>query len=230
MMKTILRTKIIVMLLILVSVASSRSQWINSITHVPANPASADTIYFYADLSFPSGTCNEHTQLSGVAAPYVYAGALHCLGMLTFICNYTDTFKIDPLPAGNYTFVFHLDAGGLPSPCTPGIVTGPTDSVQFTVSPVTLVSQVKSGKQDVMIFPNPAGNTIKLQMSNDFSNKKNKSLVIYSVEGLEIGSRKLEAGDQDSEVNISDLSNGIYFCRVITENSASNEIKLIIIK
>jgi hypothetical protein len=81
-----------------------------------------------------------------------------------------------------------------------------------------------------LIFPNPAGNTIKLQMADAIAHAKNKSFVIYSAEGKEIGSRKLEVGDKNSEVNISDLSNGIYFCKVITENSAGNEIKLIVIK
>src|SRR6185436_13034128 len=128
-MKKILQTKIILVILLTASFAV-QAQWINSITRFPANPTSADTIYFYADLSFPSGNCDEHNQFSGVNGQDVYAAAVHCIGSLTFICSYTDTFKIDPLPAGNYNFTFTVLYGSLPSPCNP-TGNGATDSSTF---------------------------------------------------------------------------------------------------
>ncbi|HKR04299.1 MAG TPA: T9SS type A sorting domain-containing protein [Bacteroidia bacterium] len=228
-MNKILQTKIILAAIMLITSAGVNAQWINSITHVPLNPTSTDTIYFYTDLSFPSGNCNEHTQFSGVLGQNVYAGAVHCLGMLTFICSYTDTFKIDPLPAGVYNFTFQVLYGGLPSPCTPTSA-GVTDSIPFTVSSASAVPSVSSGTQDFMMLPNPAGNTIKLNMTDKIAAAKNKSLVIYSVEGKEIRNWGLENNKLENEIDISYLNNGIYLCNVVTENYASEMVKLIVIK
>jgi hypothetical protein len=116
---------------------SADAQWINGITYLPPNPTANDSVVFYVSLSFPSGSCDEHTQFHTINGQNVDAYALHCLGMLTVICPYTDTFAVGKLPAGSYWFRFHVDIGGLPSPCTPGINPGPADSIPFLVSPVT---------------------------------------------------------------------------------------------
>jgi hypothetical protein len=213
----------------MITAVKSQSQFINSITHFPANPTSADTVYFYADVDFPTGNCDEHTQFSGVLGQDVYAGAVHCVGMLTFICNHIDTFKIDPLPAGNYNFTFSVSHGALPSPCNP-TSSGATDSVGFIVTSAASVPFITNGNHNLLIFPNPAGNTIKLQMSNEIANSKNKSLVIYSVDGKEIANRKLENRNPDKEINISQLTGGMYFCKLISENSVTDSVKLIVIK
>jgi hypothetical protein len=152
---------------------SADAQWINGITYAPPNPTANDSIVFYVSLSFPSGSCDEHTQFHTVNGPIVDAYALHCLGMLTVICPYTDTFAIGQLPAGAYWFRFHVDIGGLPFPCTPGINPGPTDSVPFVVSPVTALPQpaghgapvawlAAAGEQ--ILFASPHGERIRFEL------------------------------------------------------------------
>jgi hypothetical protein len=228
-MNRILRTKIFITAIILFTSVAAHAQWINSITLIPANPTPADTLHFYADLSFPSGNCDEHSDITIYSLPYIGVFSLHCLGMLTFICSHTDTFKFDPLPVGNYTFVFHVDIGELPSPC---IANGPgaTDSISFSVSSASSIPLITNGNHDLLIFPNPAGNTIKLQMSNEILKTINKSLSIYSMEGKEIGNWKLEVSKQENEINISELPGGIYFCKIAAENTVSDNVKLIVIK
>ncbi len=125
--------KVIFSILLTGYTGMSSAQWINSIQYQPSNPATNDTITFYVDLSFPSGTCDQHSQGFYINGNKIEAFALHCLGMLTYICHHTDTFKINPLPAGAYSFHFQLDAGMLPFPCTPGIFPGPSDSIALVV-------------------------------------------------------------------------------------------------
>jgi hypothetical protein len=139
----------------------AQAQWINSLTVLPSNLTPTDTITVLANCSFPAGGCSDHTKTLSIAGNSINASALHCLGVLTVICNYTDTFKIPPQPIGNYTFYFQLDAGQGPSPCTPGIVAGPSDSVSFVVSPATGL-QIENALSNAVVVPNPSNDFILL--------------------------------------------------------------------
>src|SRR5688572_14679142 len=120
------------------------AQSIISIYSVPANPTTADDIYILVDVQFNSGGCNVWQQSHSFSSAFnIDAYAMHCLGPLAVICNYTDTFHLGLLAAGNYTFSFHLDNGFGGPPCTPGIVPGPTDSYNFTVSLPTSQEEIE---------------------------------------------------------------------------------------
>ena len=147
-------------LLLAQSLASAQSS-IVSLTVSPANPTSTDTIYVYADLMFPNSDCPLDMKAHSVNGNTILASTLHCQGMLTAICNTTDTFKIDPLSAGTYIFDLTLSGGMGAPPCTPPFVADDNDTITFVV--------VNSGagiayatKFDLNIFPNPASNTIIL--------------------------------------------------------------------
>jgi hypothetical protein len=116
---------------------SAPAQWINSLSVFPPSPTTADSIILYADCSFPNGSCDPSLVSFNRVGNDFYGNALHCMGLLTVICDYTDTFTVGTLPAGSYGFHFQLNAGLAPAPCTPGIVPGPADSLFFTVAPVT---------------------------------------------------------------------------------------------
>ena len=96
----------------------------------------------------------------------VSASALHCIGMLTVICNYTDTFSIGPQAAGNYNFDMTLSSGAGMSPCSPGIVPDDTKSYSFSVSPVTDLVSVKN-QETLKVFPNPATAYIHFETDNN---------------------------------------------------------------
>src|SRR5262245_44798043 len=112
----------------------SKAQWIGTITVSPPAPTTQDSIKILVDCSFPSGSCDPYLASVFINGNDIYGNALHCLGMLTVICSYTDTFALPPMPAGNYNFHMQLNAGGGPAPCTAGINPGPVDSLSFTVT------------------------------------------------------------------------------------------------
>lgn len=183
----------------------SQGQYIQSLTVLPANPTTTDTITVIADCAFPAGGCDESTQTLFVAGNQIFASALHCIGILTVICYDTDTFKIDPLPAGNYTFHFQLDAGGLPSPCTPGIVPGPSDSTTFVVSPA--VGSAEMITQDaVSLYPNPSQNQIRFSgfSEGDFP----VAVSVYSIEGKLVLGATLT--DMETTMDVATLPDGPY--------------------
>ncbi|MEO8148026.1 MAG: hypothetical protein ABI723_10335 [Bacteroidia bacterium] len=104
-----MKTKLTLIIMFSISFNNLNAQWINSLTISPSNPKTTDTIYVYADCSFSSGSCDEHSQFFNVSGNNIYSGATHCIGGFTFICGATDSFSINPLPAGNYNFIFNVN-------------------------------------------------------------------------------------------------------------------------
>ena len=106
----------------------------------PFQPTTNDTIYVFADVQFPFSDCqlDPNNLLHSVTGNSIMASAHHCLGILTSICNITDTFVILPLAAGTYTFDLTLTSGFGGPPCTAGIIPDDNQDFQFIVSPCTL--------------------------------------------------------------------------------------------
>jgi len=107
---------------------------ITNISCYPANPTTNDTIYLYVDCSFGSSSCDMFTSSHSVTGNTIFASSLHCLGMLTAMCNATDTFMILPLSQGNYIFNMTLSSGSGGPPCTAGIVADDNQLFSFSVS------------------------------------------------------------------------------------------------
>ena len=104
-----------------------------SLTVSPTYPTETDTVYIFAELSFSSSDCECFVKTDYLSANHITASTQHCLGMLTTICNTTDTFKLNPLAVGTYTFDLTLSSGGGPPPCTAGIVPDDNDVITFNV-------------------------------------------------------------------------------------------------
>ena len=137
-----------------------------------------------------------------------YAYALHCNGQHAFICNTTDTFMINPLPTGTYTFRFGVDAGQGPSPCTPGIVPGPDDSIQFTVNTTTSINTPSPTTPE--IYLDAAADLLNVGlMSSGFSDL---SIDIYNVLGKKIITKKII--ENKSRINVSTLPDGVYIVKI----------------
>ena len=204
----------------------SKAQWISSLSVTPAHPTDADTIYLLANCSFGSGTCNPFNPYHTVADSNIYAGAIHCLGMLTYICGYTDTFKVNPLPAGTYHFIYQLNSGEGPSPCTPGIVPGPSDTLSFTVSRSTGVPERFMANNELTIYPNPSEGRINFSLYKQPTLSNKIHAEVFSVTGEKQNEYFLSEKNTTVEMN---LLAGVYLCKL--SNAGSIEYKrLVIIK
>lgn len=126
---------------------------ISSISVVPANPTVTDDIEIHVGLQFSSSDCQPDNQSHSVNGTTISASALHCVGMLTAICNTTDVFEIGQLPAGNYTFDFTLSSGFGGSGCSPGFVPDDNDQLQFSVSGTVGIDEVSFDES--IAYPNP---------------------------------------------------------------------------
>lgn len=123
-------------LLLTLAVSNAFGQFIQGVNISPQNPTSNDTIRVVATGYLPSSGCDDRTITISQQGSQININALHCMGLLTTICNVSDTVLIPPLPAGTYTLNFSLEGGFLPAPC---VASGPTASntSSFIVSPVS---------------------------------------------------------------------------------------------
>ena len=199
-----MKKNLLLLTLMLFSIQGSFAQWIDAMHISPANPTTNDVISFYADVSFPSGMCSDKTQTQGLTGNGFYTYALHCNGPLAFICSTADTFTLGPLPAGNYSWTYAVDAGGAPSPCTPGIVPGPFATINFTVNTVTSIIERES--PSLKCFPNPAQDILNISISGKIA--INSILYIYNTLGEEMISKIIS--ESDMTINTGELPEGIY--------------------
>ena len=106
---------------------------ISSLNISPVNPNNTDTVYIYAELLFTSSGCSLDMKSHSVLGNNIVASTQHCIGIAAAICNTTDTFKLNPLAVGTYTFDLTLSSGAGGPPCTAGIVADDNDVITFNV-------------------------------------------------------------------------------------------------
>lgn len=199
-------------LLTALATLNSSSQSIDGFTIVPQNPTDNDSITIYVDLTFGSGSCDGHTQSFSITGQSIGAYALHCVGILTVICETTDTFSVGKLVAGTYQFTFQLDEGQAPAPCTPGIIPGPSDSFTFEVAAGTAIADPVVSGSSFYISPNPASDYLVIETTADLRLKH--EVVFYSLDGKKLFSEVLT--NQKTFVQTDLLDNGIYFAEINT--------------
>jgi len=118
----------------------------SSLTISPVNPNNTDTVYIYAELVFTSSSCPLDMKSHSVLGNNIVASTQHCLGMLTAMCNTTDTFKLNPLAVGTYTFdlTIFTGFGGPPCMSLPGEA---YEIITFYISPSTSVEEHTTNKE-----------------------------------------------------------------------------------
>lgn len=204
---------IVILTQILLTGISVSAQSINSLQLFPSNPTTLDNISIIANVSFPSGNCDSKELNHLVNLNQISANAIHCLGALTFICQDADTFNIGSLNAGNYTFYYQLDAGVAPSPCTPGIVAGPTDSIQFSVTLASGLEQLNS--DEISVGPNPANSFLDLNFKK--SGNISKTIGVFSLDGRLL--KQIVTSQNTERISINEYQDGVYLLRVLTSDN-----------
>ena len=140
--------KLLLILLCLPIIGFSQIQnSIISLTVSPVYPTETDTVYIYAELMFSSSDCECFVKTDYLSANHITASTQHCLGMLSAICNTTDTFKFDPLAAGAYIFDLTLSSGFGGPPCTAGIIPDDYDTITFYVSQLSAIEEHTTNKE-----------------------------------------------------------------------------------
>jgi hypothetical protein len=182
--------------------ADCLGQWIQNLWTNPSILTTNTLIELIAEVDFPSGDCNDKTLIWTQNGNVISCHAMHCIGVATFICNDKDTFHIGTLPAGTYTFLFQADMGNGPSPCTPGIVPGPVDSLTFVVNQASSIGEIDESA--FILFPNPVKNFLQIRLKD----ASRGSYKIVNSLGELVSESKLDGST--IEIEVVDLANGLY--------------------
>ncbi len=94
----------------------------------------------------------------------------------------------------------------------------------FNTEFVTTLGSADFGANNMMVFPNPANNTIQISLQN--TSETMASVTITDVLGKNIRTIKTTTGNQ-MNVDVSDLSQGVYFVEITTTNNLKQVKKLI---
>lgn len=179
-----------------------QGQWIQQIWINPPIPTTNTPVQVIAEVDFPSGGCSDKTLNMLQVGNTVSSFALHCLGPASFICNDKDTFNVGYLPAGNYKFYYQVDIGFGTSPCNPGIVPGPMDSLTFTVNLASNIEE--SDNLEFILFPNPVSNILYVKLKDAAIG----SYKILNVQGALVFESKVDGASID--LDVSDFADGLY--------------------
>jgi len=174
---------------------------ITSLTIIPANPTTHDIVKVVSESMFPSGGCELNSSNISSYAGNIDVYANHNLGMLTYICNSSDTLSLGMLESGNYNLRYHLS-------CLPYSTNTDFDSVNFTVQ-IYMGLDFKENIQQFTLFPNPAEDNITVELPDLLSNAV---ISFIDLPGRE--QKSLQTSDKQTIINVKDLAKGIYLIRV----------------
>ncbi|MEY4593829.1 MAG: hypothetical protein RIQ47_239 [Bacteroidota bacterium] len=111
------------------------AQSIQLLSIFPANPTTNDPIQVIGNLEFTSGGCEMVGSGVTPLGTTLNVNVKHCPGMLTFICNVSDTVNLGTLPAGTYTLNFFVDVGTYNAAgICDNFITTTQQSLSFTVT------------------------------------------------------------------------------------------------
>jgi hypothetical protein len=194
---------------------------INSIEIVPSSPTVVDSVQLVGHFTFSHGGCEKELFVASVVGSSVIAEARHCLGMLTVICDESDTINLGILASGVYSVDLSLYTGFGMTPCTIDSIADATDNSTFTVSPATSALEVAL---DFKIVPNPAASRIIFMTKNpqEFSEEP---IRLFGSNGQRLIEKKFF---EHCSLDVSDLCSGLYYIQIGGKNHTVLSRKIVI--
>ena len=189
---------------------------IDSLVLVPVNPTENDTVQVVVYSTFPSSGCDQTDLQFAINNFSIIASATHSLGVLTVLCGSVDTLTLGQLNSGNYELIYSASDSATSSVFD-------TDTLNFTVQQTAVIEKVNESFQ-FDIYPNPNEGNFNLKISHPIAiGFENFKMEFFNILGKKVFSRQLKTGNEQLTPN---LSEGIYFCQILSENFRS-EVKII---
>jgi hypothetical protein len=173
---------------------------------------------FLHGLYYLAGT-NHYQYGNNILGTITPTGTTNLTDTSYYRTSFTDFFNTAPYPptvgmpnvlgSGTVPAMVRYNSGGrvTVSPNAPCVLTG--------------ISSTNSN-QDILLYPNPASNTFFVKMNNS----NGATIEIFDLEGRIISSNTIPSGNQITEINTSDFSQGIYFVKLITDKVIVKKIAI----
>jgi hypothetical protein len=180
---------------------------VTNVQIIPANPTDADQVKAVVQVMLGGSPCTLDISTNNIIGNTIELSNYYCEGMLTMICNRTDTINLGTLAAGTYSLNVNMWSG-----CSPYVAVDSALSNGFTVSVFSGVAAVDE-KSGFKLFPNPTNNSIV----NLHSNSTNPySIVCYNSLGQEAFGMSNLTGNQT--INLP-KERGVYFIKIIDDQN-----------
>lgn len=217
-------------LFIISLVPYSKAQWIQTLEILPASPTVADSIYLIATVQTPNSTCALNQSVVTIENGVVGVNACYAHGLLTAICQRTDTIsigKIDQPGTFELLFMASLTDFGDTTCTTPqGSM---MSSIEFMVDIADAVSETPTTR-GFDIYPNPSHGQVDLHFHTGEPFKGQIRWVdqygkmVYHTQVREAQT------SQPLRINLSHLPDGLYYCTVTTEEQHTFTKRIMLIK
>ncbi len=179
------------------------------ITLKPNSPTINDSIQIYTRSTIPDLgyklSKNHYIKNDTIFLEGCYHGGI---GQTPIV--FYDTFNVQKLNSGNYTIFFTGHYTFDPN-CKSGL--SQTKTMNFSVKKTNMISYFSKAK--IAIYPNPANQ--KQTMVIQSATPQSLNIDLYDISGQlikNVYAGKACIGEQQFDVDISNISNGIYFYKV----------------
>ena len=181
----------------------NNSRTIDSLKIIPNNPTTNDTVRVIGYTRHPNSDCSLANSSVSIANDTITVVTSHTLGMLPTICNSIDTLTIGVLNTGSYELTYHLADTAPPT-------TYDIDTIIFTVQQVNALQPADNSGQKIKVYPNPTATELNIDLKTLPSDEYH--INIYSVLGQKI--KMVKTDKNNVSINISDLTEGVYFITI----------------
>ena len=196
----------------------SDAQGIASLTLIPSSPTTEDTVKLITNIWFPSGDCWLETNSVSVNAGNIAVVGCFNSGMLTVICNSTDTFTLGRLDAGNYTVTF---TGIYPCPL---MTWSDIQTLNLSVSGTTGIPY-QTQHTDLQIVPNPGSGTFNICLPPELLNT-DLVLKIFTLNGQQLTEEVTRTNHPILSFS-PDLKPGFYLVTAESQNGKKYRARLL---
>jgi len=190
----------------------SLAQVVNSITIIPSNPSTTDTIKIISDFSY-FGNCSFGlvSQYTWFTDSTIHVEPTYCGYGATTLCNSIDTFNIGTYPIANYIIRIDYHQGSV-CPFSGFDATIAQFDTTFTVSPTSgLLDNSHEKEVGISIYPNPNEGRFSMK-----SESKIISLEIKNILGVRVYYKSTNA--KLVEIDLLDQKSAIYIYHAKMEN------------
>lgn len=80
------------------------------------------------------------------------------------------------------------------------------------------------------LFPNPANTVLSIKLEGDVTGKETAEVAFYSMTGELVKQQQFTGMGRTIEMNIGDIANGVYWCKVKLENVEVGSQKLVVLR
>ena len=222
-----MKTKSAVALVFLLTIGRLYAQticcpYINSITTIPTNPTTLDTIKIVTSTTTPnvgSRISYTHTQQSDT---FHLVGCFWG-GLATALTTFYDTTHIGQLPAGTYFVDYLAYLSTNPTSCS--VVDTNSMTASFVVAEPTDVKTSHSSDNVLSVYPNPFSVQTVLQFNTYM---QNATLNVSNYLGQTVKQINHASG-RSVILHREDLPSGLHFVQVMQDDRVIGTKKLIII-